>query len=466
MKITHETIDERWKYNCEDCVRTREIGEVLENSIRKMGLQGPESIQLSMFNPVLAAMLRGVRIDLGERERMSKTLLSEMRIREAWFSKILGHSLNAQSPKQLQALFYSDFQLKPILKKGKDGFKPTLNEDALTQLAAREPLLTSLVRRILEHRSLRVFRSTFVEASLDEDLRMRCSYNICGTETFRLASSSNAFGRGTNLQNVPKGDDEGEIDALQLPNIRTLFIPDPGFEFFDGDLDRADLQVVVWEAEDNDLKLALRLGLDMHLLNACSIFNIRGVPAEELAESHPNYKDHRARIGNDKRQKAKQGVHATNYGCKARTLSTHLGSTVHEADRFILAWLAAHPGIKRWQERVERDLRNKRTVSNAYGYKRIYFDRVDSLLPEALAWIPQSTVALTINRIWRKIWDTLPSVQVLLQVHDSLAGQFPRGFAGKSAIEAAAREITIPYEDPLCIPFTVKTSTESWGACI
>lgn len=468
MKITHETINERWRYNCEDCVRTREIGEVLSDTIRKMALEVPESIQHSMFDPVLTAMLRGVRIDLEVRSELSRTLLAEMRARETWFQTILGHSLNPQSPKQLQALFYGDFQFKPILKKGKDGFKPTLNEDALIQLSRREPLLLALVRRILEHRSLRVFRSTFVEAELDEDSRMRCSYNLCGTETFRLSSSANAFDKGTNLQNLPKGSKAKEVDDLELPNIRKMFIPDPGYTFFDGDLDRADLQVVVWEAGDEDLKKGLRLGLDMHCLNACSIFNIRGIPPDELAESHPNYREHRGKIGEDKRQKAKQGVHATNYGCKARTLSTHLGSTQHEADKFISAWLQAHPGIKRWQDSVERDLQTRRTVTNKYGYRRVYFDRVDGLLPEALAWIPQSTVALTINRIWRRIWDTLPDAQVLLQVHDSLAGQFPTGHGTyfRDALESASRACVIPYEDPLCIPFSVKTSEKSWGDCV
>jgi DNA polymerase-1 len=294
---------------------------------------------------------------------------------------------------------------------------------------------------------------------------MRCSYNLCGTETFRLASSSNAFGRGTNLQNLPKGTKAKEVDELSLPNIRSMFVPDPDFIFFDGDLDRADLQVVVWEADDRDLKLALRMGLDLHCFNACAIFGIRNIPLDELAESHPNYPEHRRRIGYEKRQKAKQGVHATNYGCKSRTLSTHLGSTVHEADRFIQSWLSAHPGIARWHERVERDLRNKRKVRNAYGYERVYFDRVESLLPEALAWIPQSTVALTINRIWRRIWDEAPQVQVLLQVHDSLAGQFPVGCSGKQTIESIARTVVIPYEDPLTIPFSVKTSEKSWGEC-
>jgi hypothetical protein len=36
---------------------------------------------------------------------------------------------------------------------------------------------------------------------------MKCSFNTAGTETFRWSSSTNAFWRGTNLQNIPKGEE-------------------------------------------------------------------------------------------------------------------------------------------------------------------------------------------------------------------------------------------------------------------
>jgi hypothetical protein len=46
--------------------------------------------------------------------------------------------------------------------------------------------------------------------------------------------------------------------TIDLPNVRKLFIPDPGKMIFDADLSGADLYVVVWEADDAGLKKALR----------------------------------------------------------------------------------------------------------------------------------------------------------------------------------------------------------------
>lgn len=241
----------------------------------------------------------------------------------------------------------------------------------------------------------------------------------------------------------------------KLPNIRKLFTPDPGWIFFDLDLDRADLQVVVWEANDAELKQALREGVDIHALNAQVLFHLScGIDA--VKSKFPA-----------KRQLAKSWVHGTNYGGGARTMATTCGITVHEAERLQTRWFAAHPGIKEWHERTFQSLARTRTVHNRFGYRRFYFDRIDGILPEALAWVPQSTVACLINKIWIAFDKSLPDAcQVLLQVHDSLAGQVR--FDGAAETLKRMRElsrIVIPYDEPLVIPVGIKTSQTSWGDC-
>jgi len=125
-----------------------------------------------------------------------------------------------------------------------------------------------------------------------------------------------------------------------------------------------------------------------------------------------------------------------------------------------------HPGIKKWHERTEEQIRKYRFVENRFGYRWYIFDRLDQLLPEAVAWIPQSTVGIVINRCWLNFYNNIPEVQVLLQVHDSLAGQFPTH--RKEIIVPQMLEqsrIVIPYDTPLIIPTGIKTSEISWGDC-
>lgn len=384
----------------------------------------------------------------------------------------------------MQNLFYDDLCQRPILKRvvanGKMTVRPTCDDEALQQIAAREPILKPITNAIADIRTLSKFLGDFVMMPLDTDGRMRCSYNIAGDAgeksapySYRLSSSKNAFGSGGNLQTIPseKSKSSGKAAArgsmdFTLPNIRSMYGPDPGYTFFDMDLDRADLQVVVWESDDEMLKAALKMGADIHLLNVYGIDGVEPPPLDELVETHPRYPDHRG-PRKHKREFAKVFCHATNYLGKAKTVAAHTGRGVHEIDKAQKAWFAAHPGILKWHERTIDQVKRFRFVENKFGYRWYVFDRIDdNLFPAAVAWIPQSTVGIVINKAWINFHNNIPEVQVLLQVHDSLAGQFPthrKEILLPQMVEQS--RIVIPYDDPLIIPTGIKTSEISWGDC-
>jgi DNA polymerase I-like protein with 3'-5' exonuclease and polymerase domains/uracil-DNA glycosylase len=456
-----------WTYNSKDaCITFESAGKIAEMR-EEIALGEHYDFQQSLFFPVLRMMERGIRIDKEERKRLRKELISAQLSKQELLNYMVGHELNASSPKKVMEFFYSDMGIPGIKSLKTD--KLTSDSAALQTVALRQPLLRPVCQTIAELRSIGVFLSTFIEAELDHDGRMRSSFSVAGPVTYRFASYENAFGSGMNFQNLPVAEKQKvkSSDYIKLPNIRKLFIPDPGYEFFDMDLDRADLQVVVWEAEDTPLKQALRLGLDLHCFNAIDIFEIKGIPLEELREDHPNYREHRGRIGEPKRNKAKAGVHATNYGIGARKLAQVLGITIAEAERFISRWLSAHPGIKRWHERTSTSAKQG-YIENKFGARLYFFGRFD--LPEALGWMPQSTVAGVINRALKNIDAAQQAgqslIQLQIQVHDSLAGQFP--IASREISLQQLRDlsrIVIPYDDPLVIPTGINTSTLSWGHC-
>jgi DNA polymerase I-like protein with 3'-5' exonuclease and polymerase domains len=450
-KEWHSRQDEKvlWNYNCIDAVRTWEIAETLPAVVESLGLREQCLFQHQMWWHAFATMNRGVRMLEADKKALSATLFQEITQREQWLHSILEQPINVKSPKQMKALFYDDLRQKPVIDR-KTG-QPTTNEEALRKIGRREPLLRPVIRRILEIRSLGVFRSTFVEGRLDVDGRMRCSYNVAGTETFRFSSSENAFGSGINLQNVPKGGelDDAE-DALVLPNIRTLFLPDPGYELFDMDLSSADLRVVVWEADEPEMKAMLAAGLD---------------PYTEIAKEF--YNDPSITKHDRRRQTFKSFAHGTNYLGTARGLATRLGLSVHEAERTQHWYFSRFRRIKLWQDDLRQQVKSKRFVRNAFGYRRYYFDRIEgTIFNQAAAWIPQSTVGLLINRIWHNIAANEPRIHILLQVHDSLVGQYP--IADRAACRDRLRvlsRVPVPYDDPLVIPTGLKTSTKSWGDC-
>jgi len=50
--------DRLWRYNSEDCCRTFEVDEALQQVVDKMGLRAPHDFQQSLFIPTLKAMVR------------------------------------------------------------------------------------------------------------------------------------------------------------------------------------------------------------------------------------------------------------------------------------------------------------------------------------------------------------------------------------------------------------------------
>lgn len=256
-----------------------------------------------------------------------------------------------------------------------------------------------------------------------------------------------------------------------LPNVRKMFIPDPGYTIFDCDLAGADAQVVAFEAEDLELIAAFRAGLDVHSKNAEDLF---GRAFTQLAGDKNNGPKSK------KRKESKQGVHLTNYGGSARAMAKVLGWTVHEAESFQRRWFSIHPGIKKnFHGRVESSLRSTRSVTNRFGYRRVYFDRIDSCFTEALAWIPQSTVAevsfrgaLQLEERTGSVYDGrgrlthVGWVEMLLQVHDSVVFQVRHEHENRLAEIREGLRVPVSYGfDTLTIDSGMARSRTSWGDC-
>lgn len=473
----------KWRYNCKDAVITFEISEVLDGVLDKLKLRAHYQFQMELWHHVLTMMLRGVDIDKATRGKLAEELINEIMKRQQEINFIVGHEMNPNSHPQMHAFLYEDLALPKQFskKKNADGTRSvTADKTALKALAVKEPLLRPLLSRISEYRSLNNSLGV-IQMRLGPDGRARCYFNPTGAETYRWSSSEDAFGSGTNYQNLSRGleDETPEADELiqyELPNVRRLFKPDSGYTIGEADQTGADAQVVAWDAGAETLKEIFRRGLKLHVENGKLMYGSHMMGPDGKRE--PYY------------TRVKSGGHASNYGAKPEALVKALGITRHEAERFQKRWFEIHPAILEWHERTDRELQITRQIRNKFGFRRFYFDRVEDLLPEALAWKPQSTVAVVSNIGLTNVHGsfTMPELmfdhlldcnilmirtelqrlgfQMLLQVHDSIVFQYPtRAEAVILPLLRRALTVTIPYDDPLVIPWGLKTSTRSWGDC-
>lgn len=213
-----------WIYNCKDLSATYEANENLSSAILSMNMGRQLMEQMEMIDISLEMMLRGMNVDLKRKARVADELEQAMLRLVGFINRALGIDIgspssldelerirhfNPSSPKQVQSLAYNVLQLPPQWVKTDRGRALTANKEAVEEwLTKADPILRPLLQAIVDFRSLQVFRSTFALADLDADGRWRCAIKPAGPHTFRWATAEDAFGFGSNMQNIPKGDED------------------------------------------------------------------------------------------------------------------------------------------------------------------------------------------------------------------------------------------------------------------
>lgn len=254
---------------------------------------------------------------------------------------------------------------------------------------------------------------------------------------------------------------------VEWPPVRNIFVPDPGWVFFDIDLAGADAQVVAWEAGDEDLKTAFRNKLKIHIKNGCDIWGKEVMYSKDPGgKSEPFY------------TRVKRGVHLTNYGGQVGTLAAKCKMSNFEAEKFQETWFGLHPPIVGWHEKTMFDIQTKGETKNAFGYSIPWFNRPGlDIWRQALAWIPQSTVArvteiamVAIRQIGEETrlrYNGRRVCKLAMQVHDSLVFGVRLDAVPDvmPIIHARLHSIVVPYDDPLIIPWGIKRGRTSWGEC-
>lgn len=200
-------------YNCTDVIRTWEIAEAQKSYIRQLGQEAQMGFKMDTNHLCLRMMNRGVLVD---KKRRGEMIFDLETARNGYYSEleqIIPQALvnsDAKTPwyrsaQQTATLFYDILGFQTV-KHRKTGNR-TVGKEAFPILKRKYPEFTGLFERLDMVGS--VDNSLGVTQSLiDPDGRMRCSYNPAGTETHRLSSSANVFGRGMNMQNPTKGEED------------------------------------------------------------------------------------------------------------------------------------------------------------------------------------------------------------------------------------------------------------------
>lgn len=441
---------DRTIYNALDAAVTNEILEPLLQQLdqttataysRSLRMQ-PLALYMMQKGTLVDPAARTEAITAGEATIRRLTLALNRLSNALW-----GAELNPASPKQLSTFFYKFLRLPPIYetRKTKQGKMSTLscNREALERLALYRPA-TIFCNLILAIRDEAKIVAT-LRSGLDPDGRMRCSYNIAGTETGRWSSSKSAFRRGTNKQNW---NDE----------LRRIFVADLKKRFVNVDLEQAESRGVAALSRDVAYREACSSG-DLHTFVCRMIWpelpwNGDIKRDREIAERpfyrHFSYRDISKRAG-----------HGTNYWGTAVGLAQRIHTTIKLMEEFQEKYFDSFPGIREWQRSTIRELQLTGQLTTPLGRRRCFFGRrlSDDTAREAIAFQPQSLIVDALNEGVLQAWKQYPMMEPLEQGHDSVLFQLPEPHIHLAPEIAQAMIYPIEFPDGYILRIPTEWST-------
>lgn len=426
-----------WVYNGLDCCLTHEIDTELDSVMDPIA-RATYDLSLALQGPILEMNMRGVLVDIAERDETIRSLQKDVDLVESRFDRmcleVFGQRVNAGSWQQTNKLFYEWLNLPPEKSRNSKGeWTPTTDRDALEKLAGKYFPSKPFISHILKARDINKQISKLA-TTLSEDNRFHTNFSIAGTKTGRLSSALGDFGDGSNLQNIDK-------------RIRKIFVSDPGYKLCNIDLEQADARNIgaqVW----NLFPELMAKNRGQNFLDACESGDLHTTVAMmvwpdfqwEFDLTKPFARKHNREIADqnfyrDKsyRDTTKVLGHGSNFNGQPPQMSKHTKIEQNIIAEFQHSYFGSFPEVKKRIEWVGNELIEKGFLITLFGRRRHFLKRRgdNKTLNEGCAYDPQSMTADEINKAILNVFHLrgkshlARDLQILLQVHDSLLLQYP-----------------------------------------
>lgn len=422
--------DDFWRYSALDSIVVQEALPKIREDLLREGLYLDYCKHRDLINPFMYMFLRGMRINhegLIERKEKSRKRVEEL---TKQFQELCGEPVSPTSSKQLATYFYVTKGYKAYTKRGTG--KVTTDAEALARLARKGSKEASV---LLEHRSEVKLLGSYFDVDLDDDGRLRGTWNPIGTEFTRVSCTKTMFDTGLPLQTLPEA-------------MNDFIIPDDDMVMYKTDLERAENRVVAYIAPEQRMIEAFEQGIDLHRQTAALIF---GKPIEDISDEPGSC--HLAGGRYSERFWGKKSNHAFNYGLGADKFSRMVEISIGEATFIRNAYLRAYPGVAQYWRWVEEELNRTKTLVDLLGRKRTFRDAWDKVITSGYSFIPQSTVGGIINAAIRYVWknrnDLYRHVEILSNIHDAIVIQIPKA-QPQSYHDEVIRDLQAFLERPLC----------------
>lgn len=320
------------------------------------------------------------------------------------------------SAKRLAKCLYEEKGYPPQYKKEEGRInkeKLTTDAEAILNLAKRLPD-DPFLRLILRHRHLEGLVET-LNIKADPDGRVRCAYNVVGTETGRFSCKTSPTGAGANLTTITK-------------SLRYNYAADLGYDFCQCDLEGADGWTVAAHCARlgdptmlNDYLAKMKPAKLIALMYYCGGV-LNKLDQESVKFWHDNgFPLVKKEVGDWVYLGSKRVQHGTNYLMGIPTMILNVvrdsfkesGTAIwlphSTASTLQQLYRSRYPGIATWHSWSESVVASKGELTSASGQTRTFFGRrfgpgLHDTVKEYLAHEPQSNTtyanSLPVLRLW------------------------------------------------------------------
>ena len=398
--------EEVYKYACEDADITLKLKNVLEEELKKQGVEHLfYEIEMPLVRVLANLESNGVRIDTEALKQTSEHFTVRLQEIEKEIYELAEETFNIASPKQVGEILFDKLKITDKAKKTKTGQYVT-SEEVLESLRNKH----EIIGKILEYRGLKKLLGTYIDALPllinPRTGRIHTSFNQAVTATGRLSSSN------PNLQNIPIRDEDGK-------EIRKAFIPDDGCEFFSADYSQIELRIMAHLSEDKNMIDAFLSGYDIHAATAAKIYKV-------------DIKD----VTSDMRRKAKTANFGIIYGISIFGLAERMNVDRKEAKELIDGYFETYPQVREYMDKSIQIAREQGYVETIFHRKRFLPD-INSRNATVRGYAERNAINAPIQgsaadiikvamaRIYKRFQSNNLKAKMILQVHDELNFSVP-----------------------------------------
>lgn len=389
------TRDRLYLYCAKDSMATHQIYSQQQEELHETGTNSVYRKIIEILPLYKQMEENGILVDCSARDNLIAKYESLFNIQLYKIRKLCNNDkLNPLSSVQAQRVVYDELKFKVIrgVKHTKSG-NPAADEESLELLIwmgghseDHNEILRSFINCRKIHKVLE-----YLWTPLHLDNRLRCEFNLAGSENGRTTASHTtdnflvfdknkikAIDLGRSFQTIAKHG--FEIDGEEYgKDLRSIFVPTPGYCFVECDLSQAEARVDAVLAMDFDFLPIFDGPIGIHRLTGSWLFN---KPPETIKKGTREY--HEAKIAR----------HAGERNMREDRLMMMVHKPIKECVRILNTFHSRQPNIRSvFHEEIRMRLQKEKVLIAPNGRRRDFFGRYDKdQINEGISFLPQAIV--------------------------------------------------------------------------